>query len=106
MRLGATCGNISVKRKIDQESFSCCGRKSTMKDVRNDVVACIFAFISLLPVFTRSSLTEVTSETFGNNLNGVIAAFGDFNADKSADIFIITNGGKVIHDDYPIYSYA
>lgn len=57
-----------------------------------------FNFIVLAIFFksTKSSLSDVTLEAFGTNFNGVIAAFGDFNADKNIDIFIITDGGTSV----------
>ncbi|XP_033753779.1 T-cell immunomodulatory protein-like [Pecten maximus] len=60
------------------------------------VFAYEFIILSLFLKSTRSSLTDVTSETFGLNFNGVIAAFGDFNADKNIDIFIITDQGSSV----------
>ncbi|GFN89821.1 T-cell immunomodulatory protein [Plakobranchus ocellatus] len=39
------------------------------------------------------SLSDVTSKVFGNQ-NGLIAAFGDMNADKATDIFVLSEDGK------------
>lgn len=42
---------------------------------------------------TVSLFSDVTSAVgFVGNIDGVTAAFGDFNADKKADIFVITEG--------------
>ena len=39
-------------------------------------------------------LSDVTFDLFGNSGIGVIAAFGNFNADKLTDIFIFNDNGK------------
>ncbi|XP_076448760.1 T-cell immunomodulatory protein-like [Babylonia areolata] len=43
------------------------------------------------------SLSDVTNDLFGRSKNGVVAAFGDFNADKLTDIFVLTDEGKTVH---------
>lgn len=56
-----------------------------------NVLITIFSLFSRL---TISSLTDVTSESLGVNSEGTIAAFGDFNADKHVDIFVLLENGK------------
>ena len=56
--------------------------------------------ILLLPfmvAFVRCSLSDVTSAVFGQE-NGLIAAFGDINADKATDIFVLSDDGKHLVD--------
>lgn len=52
-------------------------------------------------------MTDVTSGSLGVNSEGTIAAFGDFNADKHVDIFVLLENGKhfkVIHKlTYTLY---
>jgi len=53
-------------------------------------------FINLVIVFTKinGTLINITSQVFGSNANGIIAAFGDFNSDKLTDLFVIADKGK------------
>ena len=44
--------------------------------------------------FCGSVVEDITSSLFQNNENDVIAAFGDFDADKLTDIFVISSDGK------------
>lgn len=40
------------------------------------------------------SLSDVTSEVFSNaHTTGILAAFGDLNADKATDIFVLSENG-------------
>nr|AVP12661.1 T-cell immunomodulatory protein [Littorina littorea] len=48
-------------------------------------------------VICQGSLSDVTYDVFGSKKNGVVAAFGDFNADKLTDIFVLSDGGLVIY---------
>ena len=41
-----------------------------------------------------SSFSDVTESVGISAINGYLAAFGDFNADKKTDLFVVTNGGK------------
>lgn len=47
------------------------------------------------------SFNDVTRKVGISSINGLVAAFGDFNGDKSTDFFVITNQGKKA----PIYSF-
>ena len=42
-----------------------------------------------------SSFSDVTESVGISAVDGYLAAFGDFNADKQTDLFIVINGGKV-----------
>ena len=42
------------------------------------------------------SLSDVTDDLFGGSKNGVVAAFGDFNADKLTDIFVLVDSGRSV----------
>lgn len=48
----------------------------------------------LLLKYITSSLINLTSDVFGGNTDGIIAAFGDINSDKLTDLFILSNKGK------------
>lgn len=43
---------------------------------------------------SHADFTDITSMVLDSDDLGAIAAFGDFNADKHVDIFVITNRGK------------
>ncbi|KAM4721061.1 T-cell immunomodulatory protein isoform 2-T2 [Rhinophrynus dorsalis] len=43
----------------------------------------------------RGSLRNVTADILGSETRGKVAAFGDFNADKQTDMFIIRNGNEL-----------
>ncbi|XP_073461936.1 T-cell immunomodulatory protein isoform X2 [Aquarana catesbeiana] len=43
----------------------------------------------------RASLRNVTGDVLGSEARGKIAAFGDFNADKQTDLFIIRGGDEL-----------
>ena len=47
-------------------------------------------------VTCQGSLSDVTYDLFGGFKNGVVAAFGDFNADKLTDIFVLSDAGKFV----------
>ena len=55
------------------------------------VVSLIVAF--LIAVFEEIQCTDLTDVTdnlfYGNSSSGLIAAYGDYNADKLVDIFVI-----------------
>ncbi|XP_013380262.1 T-cell immunomodulatory protein-like [Lingula anatina] len=42
----------------------------------------------------NAQFTDITDEVFGKSKDGILAAFGDFNADKQTDIFLISPTGK------------
>ncbi|KAJ8302635.1 hypothetical protein KUTeg_019031 [Tegillarca granosa] len=54
----------------------------------------LFVICSFFSKLTISSLTDVTSKSLGVNSEGSIAAFGDFNADKHIDIFVLLENGR------------
>lgn len=39
-------------------------------------------------------ISDVTNDVGLSNVEGIIAAYGDFNSDKTTDIFVISNDGK------------
>lgn len=41
-----------------------------------------------------NSIHDVTTSAFGSVVQGKLAAFGDFNADKHTDIFTLSDDGK------------
>ncbi|XP_077376266.1 T-cell immunomodulatory protein [Festucalex cinctus] len=57
------------------------------------VVGFLFHFISKRHTL---ALQDVTADLFGAENNGTVAAFGDFNADKQTDIFIIREQSELV----------
>lgn len=56
-----------------------------------------FTFLCVfLGRFSTSALQDVTVDLFGAANYGTVAAFGDFNADKQTDIFIIREQSEVV----------
>ena len=56
---------------------------------------CVFVTFSCHVMLTcQGSLPDVTYDVFGVSKYGVAAAFGDFNADKLTDIFVLSDSGK------------
>lgn len=53
--------------------------------------------ICYLVSFVESSLSDVTSEVFDQQPTGFIAAFGDLDADKATDIFVISEDGISVY---------
>ncbi|XP_056317946.1 T-cell immunomodulatory protein [Danio aesculapii] len=57
-------------------------------------------FLTLLSSFVGQHVTfalqDVTSDLFGQENNGTVAAFGDFNSDKQTDIFIIRKQSELL----------
>ena len=41
-------------------------------------------------------LTDVTVDLFHSKTDGIVAAFGDFNADKLTDIFVVDDAGMFL----------
>ncbi|XP_056268204.1 T-cell immunomodulatory protein [Pseudoliparis swirei] len=57
----------------------------------------ILAFVLLLVgPYSAFSLQDVTAELFGTENYGTVAAFGDFNADKQTDMFIIRGQSELV----------
>ena len=50
---------------------------------------------AVLHCVTCIKLTDVTVDLFHSETDGVVAAFGDFNADKFTDIFVVDDSGKL-----------
>lgn len=43
-----------------------------------------------------AALQDVTHDLFGSENRGTVAAFGDFDADKQSDMFIIREGERTV----------
>ncbi|XP_046550533.1 T-cell immunomodulatory protein-like [Haliotis rubra] len=54
----------------------------------------VLVILECLSLHSMASLSDVTSLVFGDSSNGIVAAFGDFDADKSTDIFVLSKDGK------------
>ena len=48
----------------------------------------------VLKVVSASWFVDITNDVFDGKLDRLVAAYGDFNADKKVDIFIIAGEGK------------
>ncbi|XP_059507668.1 T-cell immunomodulatory protein isoform X2 [Stegostoma tigrinum] len=54
-------------------------------------VVCFLRWLSAV-----SALQDVTAELFGSEAWGTVAAFGDFNADKQTDVFLIRSNNRLV----------
>jgi len=54
----------------------------------------ILIFFSFILAQVYGSFNDVTSKIGISSEDGILAAFGDFNGDKSTDLFIISQQGK------------
>ncbi|TRY56731.1 hypothetical protein DNTS_012991 [Danionella cerebrum] len=60
-------------------------------------LACFLALLSsFIGQHSTFALQDVTSDLFGSENDGTIAAFGDFNSDKQTDIFIIRKQSELV----------
>lgn len=59
-------------------------------DNMKQIVLIILVFRSCF----ANSIHDVTTSAFGSVVQGKLAAFGDFNADKHTDIFTLSDDGK------------
>lgn len=55
-----------------------------------------YILVTLLAIISRISCSDITSAVFGNVLDGMPAAFGDFNSDELTDVFVLRNNGKTL----------
>lgn len=53
-------------------------------------------FIHLLVLITVVRCSDITPAVFGNVLDGMPAAFGDFNSDELTDVFMLRKDGKTV----------
>ncbi|XP_061162912.1 T-cell immunomodulatory protein-like [Saccostrea echinata] len=60
--------------------------------LRKQIIPFIFIFHSCF----SNSLHDITTSVFGTEVQGKLAAFGDFNADKHTDIFVLSDDGKTL----------
>jgi hypothetical protein len=56
---------------------------------------CILILSTLSSHKVYCSFEDVTSKVGISSIDGLVAAFGDFNGDKSTDLFVITNQGNI-----------
>ncbi|XP_064610624.1 T-cell immunomodulatory protein-like [Liolophura sinensis] len=59
-----------------------------------DFLIFTLVLILLLVSHTKCYLIDVTGDAFGDQSDGFLAAFGDFNSDKKTDLFVITGNGQ------------
>lgn len=53
-------------------------------------LACVVTFV------TTAHCSDITAAVFGNVLDGMPAAFGDFNSDELTDVFMVRKDGKTV----------
>lgn len=54
------------------------------------------SIISFLSILSTIKCSDISSAVFGNVLDGMPAAFGDFNSDELTDVFVIREKGKLV----------
>ncbi|XP_053402871.1 T-cell immunomodulatory protein-like [Mercenaria mercenaria] len=54
----------------------------------------LFIYVQFLCFYSVFLLSDVTNKVFSKVPTGIIAAFGDFDADKYTDVFVISDDGK------------
>jgi len=59
------------------------------------IVCCSFVLLHMF-LYGSCSLSDVTSDLFGAECQGIVSAFGDVNADKATDVFLLSEDGKTI----------
>ena len=63
-----------------------------MSALKGNLLKFMFCFSSLC---LSLALQDVTTELFGSENHGTLAAFGDLNSDKQTDIFIIRESTSI-----------
>ncbi|KAL6264669.1 hypothetical protein P5V15_004769 [Pogonomyrmex californicus] len=53
-------------------------------------------FICLVTLVSAARCSDITPAVFGNVLDGMPAAFGDFNSDELTDVFMLRKDGKTV----------
>lgn len=64
-----------------------------MKSCQQSIILCLLAIQWSI---CGSRASDITSNAFGNVVDGVVSAFGDFNSDELTDVFITSNKGKTL----------
>ena len=57
------------------------------------IVCCSFVLLHMF-LYGSCSLSDVTSDLFGAECQGIVSAFGDVNADKATDVFLLSEDGE------------
>ncbi|XP_076113083.1 T-cell immunomodulatory protein-like isoform X4 [Mytilus galloprovincialis] len=60
------------------------------------LIIVLLSYLSFIPLAVPSSFDDVTSNTLGASAKGLIAAFGDYNANKNTDLFVIGDAGTSV----------
>jgi len=55
----------------------------------------VFCIINSITIVWSDFATDITKEV-NLDVNGVIAAYGDFDSDQNTDVFVITNKRKIL----------
>ena len=56
----------------------------------------LFCIYAVIDIANSYALSDITSDLFNGKTGDMLAAFGDFNADKLVDIFVIAKKGTNI----------
>ena len=51
----------------------------------------IVVLLCILRLTNGVKFTDITTEVFGKTSNSIVAAFGDFDADRIVDVFMLTS---------------
>lgn len=62
----------------------------------SSAITMFILFVLLGALVASSSSSDITSLVFGNVLDGMPAAFGDFNSDELTDLFVLSKDGKTV----------
>ena len=70
-----------------------CQKNLTRKMKNCNYFQFFFCLVLVSPSVLCIKLTDVTVDLFHAQAGGIVAAFGDFNADKLTDIFVLNDAG-------------
>lgn len=56
----------------------------------------VLLFVSFNALVALSLGSDITNVVFGKELDGMPAAFGDFNSDELTDVFVLSNDGRTV----------
>ncbi|CAG2250154.1 ITFG1 [Mytilus edulis] len=83
----------NITRKIAENPYLLANHNENMNVHLIIIQLC---YLSFIPLAVPSSFDDVTSETLGASAKGLIAAFGDYNANKNTDLFVIGDAGTSV----------
>ena len=90
----------------EKESARCTRYYLTPSDGYEKMKLFLIATFSLFYTIYSKKLNDVTGISVGNNIKGKAVAYGDFNADKNTDIFVISENGTSTSADQVVLHVA